>query len=253
MTSRRTVLKTAAALPLATVLASPMLTRAAAQSTQMTSLTLDNGKRVHGALALPSGAARGSILLVHEWWGLNAQIKSVAADFAQQGYVALAADLYDRKVADTPEQARAYMQSVDSDLATQTVAARVEWLRKHDASNGKIATIGWCFGGGWSLNASIAAPVDATVIYYGNVKKTAQQLKSLRGPVLGHFATEDKWINRGMVSAFEQAMAAAGKQYTNHWYEAQHAFGNPSSARYDEANAALAWKRTVEFLANAMG
>lgn len=253
MTSRRTLLKTAATIPLATVLASPALTRAAAASTRSVPLTLGSGNVVQGALALPAGTARGGILLVHEWWGLNEQIKSVAADFAGQGYVALAADLYNGQVAEDPDKARAYMKAVDPALATETVAAWVEWLRKHDGSSGKTATIGWCFGGGWSLNASIAAPVDATVVYYGNVKKTARELGSLRGPVLGHYATEDKWINKEMVSGFEKAMDAAGKTYTSHWYEAQHAFGNPTSARYDEADAALAWSRTLAFLDETLG
>ena len=76
------------------------------------------------------------------------------------------------------------------------------WLRKHERGNGKVATIGWCFGGGWSLNASLAAPVDATVVYYGNVAKKTDQLTSLKGPVLGHFATKDKWINQKMIDGY---------------------------------------------------
>jgi carboxymethylenebutenolidase len=70
---------------------------------------------------------------------------------------------------------------------------------------------------------------------------------ALRGPVLGHFATRDKWINRDMVGGFEAAMAQAGKAVASHWYEAEHAFANPTSARYDEADAQLAWQRTLEF------
>ena len=87
-----------------------------------------------------------------------------------------------------------------------------------------IGTVGWCFGGGWSLNASIAAPVDATVIYYGRVTRPEQDLARLRGPVLGHFATQDKWINKKMVGAFEAAMKGAGKSIASHWYQANHAF-----------------------------
>ena len=101
---------------------------------------------------------------------------------------------------------------------------------------------------GWSLNASLVRPVDAAVVYYGRVNKTAAQLASLAGPVLGHFATLDKFINRKMVGGFERAMDAAGKIYDVHWYEASHAFANPTSARYDAEDAALAWKRTLAFL-----
>ena len=85
------------------------------------------------------------------------------------------------------------------------------------------------------------------MVYYGRVEKPAADLKSLEGPVLGHFATRDKWINRDMVGKFEAAMKAAGKAYTSHWYEADHAFANPTGARYDAADAKLAWKRTLEF------
>ncbi len=110
--------------------------------------------------------------------------------------------------------------------------------------------MGWCFGGGWSLNASIATPVDATVVYYGSVAKTADSLDFLEGPVLGHFATRDQWINQDMVDFFQAEMNKAGRSdsLTVHWYEADHAFANPSGARYDEADAALAWERTIRFL-----
>jgi carboxymethylenebutenolidase len=96
----------------------------------------------------------------------------------------------------------------------------------------------------------LADPVDATVVYYGNVAKSADELKSLQGPLLGHFGTLDKNINRQMVEGFQKAAVEAGKQdqITVHWYEADHAFANPSGARYDVEDAKLAWERTMEFL-----
>ena len=86
------------------------------------------------------------------------------------------------------------------------------------------------------------------MIYYGNVRVDAAKLPALAGPVLGHFAERDKWINREMVDEFARAMQSAGKTFRAHWYEADHAFANPSSARYDAPDAALAWRRTTEFL-----
>jgi len=139
------------------------------------------------------------------------------------------------------------MQQVDASVATDTLASWIAWLRQHDKVAGKLGTIGWCFGGGWSLNASIAAPVEATVVYYGRVNRSAADLKSLKGPVLGQFATQDGWINKEMVEGFEAEMAKAGKSVENHWYEADHAFANPTSARYDEGDAKLAWQRTLAF------
>lgn len=252
---RRLFLKGAASLPLATVLAFPELAGAAADSLSTVSTTLSGGKQVSAALALPDADRAPAVLLIHEWWGLNDQIKSVAAELAKLGYVALAVDLYDGEVADTSEGAMSLMQGVDNQEATETLETWIAWLRDHDRTTGKVATIGWCFGGGWSLNASIAAPVDATVIYYGSVTQPAEELESLRGPVLGHFATEDQRINEEMVNGFQQEMEKAGKadMLTVHWYEADHAFANPTGARYDAEDAALAWERTSRFLDEQLG
>lgn len=252
MLARRDLLKGVAAaplagLPLAAILANPDLARAAAASLHEYTINTPKGRRVHGALAMPQAVPAPTVVLVHEWWGLNDQIKAVTAEFGRLGYLAVAVDLMDGKVAATPEQAQAQMKAVDPEDATDTMAAWIEWLGVHDASTHKIGTVGWCFGGGWSLNASIAAPVDATVIYYGRVTRGADDLKKLKGPVLGHFGTQDGFINEPMVSAWEKEMDKAGKPYTTHWYDANHAFANPSSARYDQADAKLAWERTLKF------
>ena len=247
---RRLFLKGLVSLPLASVLAYPELSHAAAARLQNVSLNLKDGSQVNAALALPMADKAPAVLLIHEWWGLNDQIKSVAAELAQQGYIALAVDLYDGKVARDAKTARSLMQQVNPDKATQTLVAWINYLKKHPKSNGKVATMGWCFGGGWSLNASLAAPVDATVIYYGNVAKSAHELASLKGPVLGHFATQDNWINKEMVQKFESEMEKAGKkeQLETYWYDANHAFANPTGARYDAEDAVRAWQRTQDFL-----
>ena len=248
MYARRTVIKGVASLSLAAVLADPQLARAAAAGLKSVTLKTAGGHSVSAALAVPAAAKAPAIMLVHEWWGLNDQIKSVAAEFAKKGYLALAVDLYNGVVAATPGEARSLMGKVDGAAGRDTVASWLRWLKTHARGNGKVATIGWCFGGGWSLNASLAEPVDATIIYYGNVKKSADQVTSLKGPVMGHFATQDRWINRDMVGGFEAAMKSAGKAFEHHWYDANHAFANPTQARYDEADAKLAWKRTLAFL-----
>ena len=247
MSSRRSLLKGLATMPLASVLADARLARAAAATTEMTSVDVGEGK-VSGAVAAPSGAVRGAILLIHEWWGLNDQIKSVAAEFANQGYLALAADLYSGKATTSPDEARALMQKVDPGAATATLERWVAWLDADERTGGRVGTIGWCFGGGWSLSASIATPVEATVVYYGRVNHPVEQLSRLNGPVLGHFATQDGWINKPMIEGFEGAMKSAAKAYEVHWYDAQHGFANPTTGRYDEADAALAWRRTLDFL-----
>ncbi len=253
MLARRDMVKGAVGLPLAAVLANPALAKSVAESLPEVSITTGGGKTAKATFARTRRAKAPMILLVHEWWGLNDQIKSVAAEYAGIGYNALAVDLYDGRVATTRDAARGYMKSVDAGEAVDTLVSWVRWLRAHEGSSGKIGTVGWCFGGGWSLMTGIKAPVEATVVYYGNVKRTADEVKSLQGPVLGHFATRDKWINQNMVSGFEAAMTGAGKPFETHWYEADHAFANPSSGRYDEADAKLSWTRTVEFFAKHLG
>ncbi len=253
MLARRDMVKGAVGLPLAAVLANPALAKSVAEGLPEVSITTEGGKTVKATFARTRRAEAPMILLVHEWWGLNDQIKSVAAEYAGIGYHALAVDLYDGRVATTRDAARGYMKSVDADEAVDTLVSWIQWLRAHEGSSGRIGTVGWCFGGGWSLMTGIKAPVEATVVYYGNVRRTANEVKSLQGPVLGHFATRDKWINQDMVSGFEAAMTSAGKPFETHWYEADHAFANPSSGGYDEADARLSWTRTTEFFAKHLG
>ncbi len=245
--ARRDLLIGLAGLPLAAVLADRRLARAAAESLETVTITTAGGRSVSAALGAPAALPAPAVMLVHEWWGLNDQIKSVAAALADAGYLALAIDLYDGNVTADPAVARELATGVKPKAATDTCASWIDWLRNHESGSGKVGTVGWCFGGRWSLNASLAAPVDATIVYYGNVKRTREQLAVLAGPVLGHFATRDRWINQEMVDGFEAEMAAAGKSAENHWYEADHGFANPTSARYDEEDTALAWRRTLAF------
>ncbi len=248
-TDRRAFLAGAITLPLATVLAFPEM--AAAQGAKMTALEIPvgTGGIAQGVIAMPAKLPAPVVVLIHEWWGLNDQIKAMAVELANLGYIAYAIDLYEGEVATTPDEARALMNFIDEDDATSQLAAAVKHLREMEGSNGKVGTIGWCFGGGWSLKASIAAPVDATVIYYGYVTSNAKKLSLLSGPVMGHFGDLDNWINKEMVGGFEQEMGKAGKDesLSVNWYAADHAFANPSSARYDAEDAALAWSRTKAF------
>lgn len=253
-TIRRAFLKGLVSLPLAAVLADPAFAQAAAARLEDVSITTAGGREAKAALALPEGLPAPAVLLIHEWWGLNDEMKTMAAEFAQQGYVALAVDLFQGEVATSPDQAMQLVRGLDPAVASDTLTSWIAWLRDDERTTGKVATVGWCFGGGWSLNASLATPVEATVIYYGNVAKSADELARLQGPVLGHFGTLDQSINEEMVRGFEQAMQEAGKadDLTVHWYEADHAFANPTGARYDAEDAALAWSRTLAFLDNTL-
>jgi carboxymethylenebutenolidase len=253
MLARRKLMTGLAGLPLAAVLADPRLAALAAEGTEPVSITAKGGEAVSGAIALPAKTPAPAVLLIHEWWGLNDQIKTMAVEFAKEGYVALAVDLYGGSVASAPDEAQALMQSVDAEKATDTLVSWIDWLRANSSVNGKVATVGWCFGGGWAINAAIATPVEATVIYYGRLPQSAKDVQPVKGPVLGHFAEQDKFIDHPMVAGFEKAMKEAGKPLTVHWYDADHAFANPTGVNYDSDDAQVAWQRTLEFLKEALG
>jgi carboxymethylenebutenolidase len=237
----------AAASHLAAILADPKLAAATAAQLETVTITTKGGKRASGALARP--ARKGpAVLLIHEWWGLNDQIKSVAAELADQGYLALACDLYNGQVTADAGKAGALMESLKPDEATDIMTAWIDWLRKSPDGNGKVATLGWCMGGGMSLLASIAAPVDATIIYYGNVGQPAEKLARLKGPVQAHFAEHDGWITHDMVDPFAASLKKLGKKADLYWYDADHAFANPTGQNFVKKDAALAWSRTMGFL-----
>jgi carboxymethylenebutenolidase len=252
--NRRNLLAAGAVFSLAQVLSEPGLAADAAAGLKMITIRTPSGREVGAAWAPPARAAAPALMLVHEFWGLNNQIKAVAAEFARLGYGALAIDLYGGEAASNsePDKARTLMAAVKDAEAGETLAAWIDWLRASPRVQ-NIATCGWCFGGGWSLAASILRPVEATVVYYGNVARSADELRHLKGPVLGHFAARDGWINRPMVEGFEAAMKEAGKRLEVYWYDADHAFANPTTARYDEADAKLAWSRTLAFLKKELG
>lgn len=199
----------------------------------------------------PAGSRR-AILLIHEWWGLNAHIKGIADQFGKIGYRAYAVDLYGGKVASDPQTATKYMQAVDRAKALAKLRAA---LNKINRSHNSVGSIGWCFGGGWSLQASLAEPsiVDATVIYYGQLESDPEVLGKLNGPVLGIFAQKDGWITPAMVGEFEKGLNKAGVENEIKTYDADHAFANPSGKRYMLGPARDAWDATLKFFERNLG
>jgi carboxymethylenebutenolidase len=241
-----------AGLSLGAILADPLLAAMAAAELETVAIRSPGGRSAKGALALPKSPGP-AILLLHEWWGLNDQVKSVARELAEAGYVALALDLYDGKVATDADTAGKYMGALDRTVAMDLMGAAIDWLRQHPKGNGKVGTVGWCMGGGLALDASIARPVDATVVYYGRVDHPMTELQQLKGPVQGHFAERDEWINHAMVDPFAAAMKKAGKTLDLYWYEADHAFGNPTGANFQKPDSERAWQRTLDFFRKQLG
>jgi len=210
-----------------------------------------------GFLARPAGAQGGlpGMIVIHEWWGLNDNIRAMARRLAGEGYVALAVDLYGGKVASAPEEARELTGAVrdDPEAAEANLREAHAFLKQHGAT--KIGTIGWCFGGGWSLKTGLilAGQVDATVVYYGRLVTDPEELKAVQAPVLGIFGSEDQGIPVETVREFEKAMKELGKDVRVHVYEgADHAFANPSGTRYNAEAAEDAWAKTLAFLAETL-
>jgi len=206
-----------------------------------------------GYLARPKGAKGPlpGLIVIHEWWGLNDNIRAMTRRLAGEGYTALAVDLYAGKNATDPQAAMALMQAADANEAAgiANVKAAYDYLVTEQKA-GTVGTIGWCFGGGWSLKTALALPdkVDATVMYYGKVVTDTKALEPLKMPILGNFAGDDQGIPPSAVKEFEKALKADGKTVDIKIYEgANHAFANPSGKAYKPEAAEDAWKRTVAF------
>ena len=192
------------------------------------------------------------IIVIHEWWGLNDGVRAMADRIAAEGYVVLAVDLFGGTATIDPAAARSMMLSVveNPELANENIRKAYQFLAE-TAQAPRIGSLGWCFGGGWSLNTALLFPdeLDASVIYYGQVTDNEERLAPLEVPILGLFGAEDRGITVESVQGFEQALENLGKNYEIEIYaNAAHAFANPSGNNYNSSVAESAWNKTIEFL-----
>ncbi|NNL37438.1 MAG: dienelactone hydrolase family protein [Nitrosopumilus sp.] len=203
----------------------------------------------NGYLSKPSVEGNfPGIIMIHEWWGLNDNIKEMAEKLASHGYVVLAVDLYEGQIGTTPEEARQLVNSFD----------RTEWISNMDSalsyldeqySPTNMGSIGWCLGGGQSLQLALNNDeMDATVIYYGSLVTDSEELSSIDWPVLGIFAELDQGIPPEQVNEFEAALNELEIPNEIHMYsDVNHAFANPSGERYAPDASMDAWQKTLEF------
>jgi carboxymethylenebutenolidase len=212
------------------------------------------GKPAHGYLARPKDAkgTLPALVVIHEWWGLNDNIRAMTRRLAGEGYQALAVDLYGGATADNPDNAMKLVNGVlgNTAAAEDNLKKAVAYLKGKGAK--KIGVIGWCFGGGWSLQTALLAPADinATVIYYGRLETDPAKLAALKSPVIGFFGATDNSIPAATIHAFEAELKKQGKPVEVHIYEgAGHAFANPSGGNYRPDAAKDSWQRTTAFLA----
>jgi carboxymethylenebutenolidase len=187
------------------------------------------------------------VFVFQEWWGLNDHIKREAENlYKDLGNVnVIALDMYDGKLATDPQAAGKYMQEFKKERGAEIVKGALAYA----GSSAKVGTIGWCFGGGQSMQASLLAGTQAAacVIYYGQPEDDIERLKTLNCDVLDIWPTQDQWINKEMTEKFEANMKAAGKKVTVKSYDANHAFANPSNPKHNKEFTADAYKHTLEF------
>jgi carboxymethylenebutenolidase len=213
---------------------------------------------VQAVLYAPEGKGPfPGLVVIHEYWGLNDWVKEQASKLSDQGYVALAVDLYRGKVATTPDEAHELMRGVPEDRAARDLHAAVEFLKSQsNVKKDRIGSIGWCMGGGYSLGMALQEPtLTAAVIHYGHLATDPESLKRINAAILGIFGGQDRGIPVVDVKKFEQTLKQLGKKVEIVIYpDAGHAFENPNNKTgYRPDDAADAWKRTVKFLADTLG
>jgi carboxymethylenebutenolidase len=208
-----------------------------------------------GFQVVPSGAGPfPAVVVIQEWWGLDNWVKDQARALAKEGYLALAVDLYRGKVTGKQEEAHQLMMGLSPDRALADLKGAVTYLAaRADVKKDRIASIGWCMGGRYSLALAVEEPrLTAAVAYYGAPPTDAAAIAKIKAPILGNYGADDKGPSPEQVQQFEAAMKKAGKSIDVKIYPgAPHAFANPNNpwGGYREAAAKDSWARTVAFLA----
>jgi len=214
---------------------------------KMITFKTPDGKDANGYLLTAKTKTNNWIFVFQEWWGLNDHIKREAEQlYNDLGSVnVLAIDMYDGKVTASRDEAGKYMGEFKQDRGNTIVQGALMYAGK----DAKIGTVGWCFGGGQSLQAALTAGKQAVaaVMYYGMPEENVDRLKTLSCDVLNIWPTQDQWINKAVMDKFEANMKAAGKNLTIKAYDADHAFANPSNPKHNKEFTADAHKNTLEF------
>src|SRR3989344_36024 len=214
-------------------------------------VNFEDGRKEFFAEPLDVGAYPG-VVMIHEWWGLTKEVKDMARELAGQGYKVLAVDLYNGKVATSTADAQKYRAARTPEETTKVLKEAVAFLKAEGAI--KVASLGWCYGGGKSLELALSGePLDATVIYYGQLSTDPEKLSALKWPVLGIFGGKDQSISTSTVREFDAALDRLGIENEIYVYpEVGHAFANPSGMNYAPAETKDAWAKTLTFLEQSL-
>jgi carboxymethylenebutenolidase len=208
-----------------------------------------NGGTAKGYLAEPEGEGPGLVVLA-EWWGVDDQVRGMVDDFAKEGFVALAPDLY-HGTTEKPDEAQELLMAMKMEEAEKEMRGAVTYLLEHEKCNGQVGAVGFCAGGGLSVWAAASNPqIGAAVTYYYVMPHGKPDFSQINAPVLGHFGTEDEYISVEDAKALEAELQEAGVDAAFEYYEGRgHAFAadHDRLGTYDEGDAKKAWGKTVDF------
>ncbi|MEQ8470343.1 MAG: dienelactone hydrolase family protein [Marinoscillum sp.] len=217
-------------------------------SGEMITYDVPGGKSANAYIVKSGLPTKDYLFVIHEWYGLNDYVKSESDKFAktydQMNVIAL--DLYDGQVASNSEDARKYMQSVETERALAIINAAQAYV----GEDANIYTVGWCFGGGWSLQSAIELgdQAKAAVMFYGMPEQDLERLEKLKCDVLAIFAEKDRWITPTEAGKFESNMSSLDNQLVLKSYNADHGFANPSNPNFDQESATAAYKEMFAFI-----
>jgi carboxymethylenebutenolidase len=210
-----------------------------------------DGGNTGGYLATPKQGTGPGVIVIQEWWGLVDHIKDVCDRFADEGFVALAPDMYHGKSTKSPDEAGKLMMALNIDRAEKDLRGAVQYLLTSDSIiSKKIGVIGFCMGGALALyTATKNQNLGACVVFYGIHAKVKPDLPNLNAPVLGIFGDKDRSVPPDVVHNLERQMKDLGKQVEMKIYPgADHAFFNDTRPEVYKAEAAAdAWQRTLKF------
>ncbi|MFN6374015.1 MAG: dienelactone hydrolase family protein [Chitinophagia bacterium] len=227
---------------------SPVKVDAADLMGKMIQFNTADGKQASGYYIAPKKKSKKWLIVIQEWWGLNENIKLEADKYFKDlgNFNVLAVDMYDGKVAATPDSAMKISRGADPVRMTTILQGAMQ----HAGKDASIYSVGWCFGGMWSLQTAIIAGSQAkgTIMFYGRPETNLDKLKTIQCDILGFFGNLDRSPSPAMVSDFEKNMETAGKKLTTHKYEAGHGFANPSNPSFNKEATEDSYTKAIAFL-----
>ena len=215
---------------------------------KMIKFDVSDGVQANAYYLAPKKKSKKWLIVIQEWWGLNDQIKQEAdkyfTDLTDMNVLAI--DMYDGKVAATPDSAMKLTREAKPERMTNIIRGAIQQA----GGDASIYSVGWCFGGMWSLQTAIigGAKAKGTIMFYGRPETDMEKLKNIQCDIIGFFGNQDRSPSPEMVTAFEKNMEVAGKKLNTYKYDAGHGFANPSNPKFNAEATADSYAKAIAFL-----